>query len=57
MRESSEISDEERVVLEIDSYGKELSGVKEGVPGDVEGVVREFCSGLGKRTMRMGGRV
>jgi hypothetical protein len=42
MRESWEISDEERVVLEIDSYGRELSGMKEGVPGDVEDLVREI---------------
>jgi hypothetical protein len=49
MRESWEISDEERVVLEIDSYGKELSGVKEGVPGDVEGVVREILQWARKK--------
>jgi hypothetical protein len=49
MRESWEISDEERVVLEIDSYGRELSGMKEGAPGDVEGLLREILQWAGKK--------
>jgi hypothetical protein len=42
MKESWEISDEERVVVEIDSYGKELKKLKEDVHQDVEDAATEI---------------
>ncbi|KAE9378856.1 hypothetical protein N431DRAFT_326040, partial [Stipitochalara longipes BDJ] len=42
MRESWEISDEERVVLEIDGYGRELKRLREDMSEDVEDVVKEI---------------
>jgi hypothetical protein len=42
MKESWEVSDEERVVAEIDSYGKELRRLQEDLPKNVEDVVKEI---------------
>jgi hypothetical protein len=42
LKESWEISDEERVVLEIEEYGKAIPGLKEDMPKDVEEVVKEI---------------
>ncbi|PMD36836.1 hypothetical protein L207DRAFT_532423 [Hyaloscypha variabilis F] len=42
MRESWEVSDEERVVVEIDAYGKELKRLREDVPEDVKDVVKDI---------------
>ena len=42
MRESWEVSDEERVVAEIEGFGKELRRLREQVPEDVESVVKEI---------------
>ncbi len=42
MKESWEVSDEERVVAEIDSYGKELRRLQENLPKNVEDVLKEI---------------
>jgi hypothetical protein len=42
MKESWEVSDEERVEAEIDSYGKKLRTLQEDLPKNVEDVVKEI---------------
>jgi len=42
MKESWEVSDEERVVAEIDSYGKEMRSLQEDLPKTVENVTKEI---------------
>jgi len=49
MKESWEVSDEERVVAEIDSYGKESRILQEDLPENVEDVVKEILQWAKKK--------
>jgi hypothetical protein len=49
MKESWEVSDEERVVAEIDSYSKELSRLQEDLPMNAEDVVKKILQWAKKK--------